>query len=71
MVVFLLVKSRRTRVFLLRNTRNPAPIRLRRVARIATATPLLSADVTYDNTHINTHTRTSTARHKQDTHREC
>lgn len=64
-VLFLLVKRRRSRVFLFRNTSTVPTRRLSRVTRIATVMATLSADATYDNTHIITHTRTSTAQQWQ------
>lgn len=60
-VLFLLLKRRRSSVFLFRKTITVVTRRLTRVTRIATVMATLSADATYDNTHINTHTRTSTA----------
>lgn len=59
-VLFLLVKKRRSRVFLFRKMMTMVTRRLTRVTRIATVMTTLSADAIYDNTHINTHTRTST-----------
>lgn len=66
-VLFLLVKRKRSRVFLFKKMITVATSRLNRVTRIATVISTLSADAIYDNTHINTHTRTSTARNNDRT----
>lgn len=69
-VLFLLVKRRRSRVFLFRKTITVVTRRLIRVTRIDTVMTTLSADAIYDNTHINTHTRTSTAQNNEKTWRK-
>lgn len=66
-VLFLLVKRRRSRVFLFRKMIMVATRRLTRVTSIATVMTTLSADAIYDNTHINTQTRTSTAQNNDRT----
>lgn len=66
-VLFLLVKRKRSRIFLFRKMITVATRRLTRVTRIATVISTLSADAIYDNTHINTHTRTSTAQNNDRT----
>lgn len=68
-VLFLLAKRRRSRVFLFTKTTMVTVRRLASVMSIATVITALSADATYDKTHINTHTRTSTARESDRTRR--
>lgn len=60
-MLFLLEKRRRSRVFLFTKTAMVTVRRLASVISIATVMTALSADATYDKTHINTHARTSTA----------